>query len=105
MSYIIAGCTVEFPTPENKEVAVRILSLVHEISKFVRFPQGGGGGYHPHPRAVWNDPKILRSRYGINMVFGAQRVKMIRLQLYGSDFLNSVRKKMAAKKPVGWLPW
>ena len=60
------------------------------------FPKGGGGGNHPG--AVWNDPKILRTGYGINMLFGAKRVKMIRIQLYGSDFVNSVRKKMAAKK-------
>ena len=46
-------------------------------------------------------PKILRTGYGINMIFGAKRVKMIRLQLYGNDFVNSVRKKMAAKNPVG----
>jgi hypothetical protein len=76
-------------------VAVGISSLssiVHEISKFVRFPKGDG--YHPPPPgAVWNYPNILRTGYGINMLFTAKRVKMIRLQLYGSDFVNSVRKK------------
>ena len=46
-------------------------------------------------------PNILEPDMGINMLFGAKRVKMIRLQLYGSDFANSVRKKMAVKKPVG----
>ena len=38
-------------------------------------------------------PNIFRTGYGINMLFGAKRVKMIKLQLYGSDFVNSVRKK------------
>jgi hypothetical protein len=32
------------------------------------------------------------------MLFTAKRVKMIRLQLYGSDFVNSVRKKNGGKK-------
>ena len=35
------------------------------------------------------------------MLFGAKRVKMIRLQLYGSDFVNSVRKKNGGQKTGG----
>ena len=71
-------------------------SIVHEISKFVRFPQGGGVVTTP-PGVVWNDHKSFRTGYGINMIFCAKRVKMIRLQLYGSDFVNSVRKKWFPK--------
>ena len=54
------------------------------------------------PGAVWNDPKILRTGYGINMLLTAKRVKMIRLQLYGSDFVNSVRKTNGGQKTGGW---
>jgi len=82
-------------------VAVGISSLssiVHEISKFVRFPKGDGYHPPPPPGLFGITPNILRTGYGINMLFTAKRVKMIRLQLYGSDFVNSVRKKNGGKK-------
>jgi len=47
------------------------------------------------------NPKIQEPDVLSTCSFGAKLAKIIRLQLYGSDFVNSVRQTMADKKPVG----
>jgi len=84
MSRIIAGCIIEFPTPENKGVTVGISSLSSTVAAIWKFFTQGSR-YHPLPGLFGMTPNNSRIGYGIAMLYGAKCVKMNHLQLYGSD--------------------